>query len=199
MKIVGAIFEKIKVLNLFLGELPLILRVDRKRKGELDIFARGPQISNVNEFGQLVQALRYATENKKYIILVIRIFQGTADSAILLRFKCTINSQNLMKIVGAIFGKMKILNFFLCELPLILRVDRKRKGELKMFARGPQISNVSEIGQLVQVLHQVTDIKLKTIFSSFRDISRKSRWCPIVELRMYYKPTKFDQNRWNHF
>ena len=32
-----------------------------------------------------------------------------------------------MKIVGAIFGKIKIKNFFLCELPLIFRIDRKRK------------------------------------------------------------------------
>ena len=43
-----------------------------------------------------------------------------------------------MKIVGAIFEKMKILIFFLlCELPLILRVDQKRKKELKLFAGGP--------------------------------------------------------------
>ena len=32
-----------------------------------------------------------------------------------------------MKCVGAIFEKMNILNFFLCELPLILRVDRKKQ------------------------------------------------------------------------
>ena len=42
-----------------------------------------------------------------------------------------------MKIVGAIFGKLTILNFLLCELPLILWVDRKRKNELEIFARGP--------------------------------------------------------------
>ena len=62
---------------------------------------------------------------------------GKADSAILLGFECTINLQNLMKIVGAIFEKMKIKNFFLCELPLILRVDRKRKKELEIFVMGP--------------------------------------------------------------
>ena len=39
--------------------------------------------------------------------------------------------------------------FFLCEVALILRVDRKRKNELEIFARGPQISNLNEIGQLV--------------------------------------------------
>ena len=38
---------------------------------------------------------------------------GKADSAILLGFECTINLQNLMKIIGAIFEKMKILNFFM--------------------------------------------------------------------------------------
>ena len=47
-----------------------------------------------------------------------------------------INPQNLMKIVGAIFEKMKILNFFLCELSLILRVDRKRKKKGKDICRG---------------------------------------------------------------
>ena len=36
-----------------------------------------------------------------------------------------------MKIVGAIFEKMKILNFVLCELPLILRVDRKPKSRAR--------------------------------------------------------------------
>ena len=54
-----------------------------------------------------------------------------------------------MKIVGAIFDEMKILIFFLFELPLILRVDRKRKTELEIFARGPYISNVNDIGQFV--------------------------------------------------
>ena len=40
-----------------------------------------------------------------------------------------------MKIVGVTFEKMEI-NFFLRELPLILRVDRKRKKELKILAGG---------------------------------------------------------------
>ena len=37
--------------------------------------------------------------------------------------------------------------------------------------------------------------KVKNNFSSFKDFSGKSRECHIVELRMYYKPTKFNQNR----
>ena len=56
----------------------------------------------------------------------MRIFSGKADSAILLRFECIINPQNFMKFVGAIFEKIKILIFFLCELHLIMRVDRKK-------------------------------------------------------------------------
>ena len=32
-----------------------------------------------------------------------------------------------MKIIGAVFEKMKIFNFLLHELPLILRVHRNRK------------------------------------------------------------------------
>ena len=42
-----------------------------------------------------------------------RDFYGKTDSVILLGSECTINPQNLMKIVGAIFEKMKIKNFFL--------------------------------------------------------------------------------------
>ena len=41
--------------------------------------------------------------------------------------------------------------------------------------------------------------KIKNYFSSFRDFSGKSRWCHIVWLRMYYKPTKFNQNRCSDF
>ena len=47
-----------------------------------------------------------------------------ADSVILLDFKCSMNPQNLIKIIGAIFEKIKILFIFLCELPLTLLVPR---------------------------------------------------------------------------
>ena len=42
-------------------------------------------------------------------------------------FECTINPHNLIKIVGAIFEKIKILILFSCELPLILGVGEKLK------------------------------------------------------------------------
>ena len=41
-----------------------------------------------------------------------------------------------MKVVGAIFEKVKILIFFLCELSLILRVDRKWNKGQEIYARG---------------------------------------------------------------
>ena len=41
-----------------------------------------------------------------------------------------------MKIMGAIFEKMKILIFLLSEIPLILRVDRKRKKQARYICKG---------------------------------------------------------------
>ena len=64
-------------------------------------------------------------ENLKNIILVTRIFKGKADSAILLRFKCTINPQNLMRTVLATLRKLKFYMFFLCELLLNLKTEKK--------------------------------------------------------------------------
>ena len=59
------------------------------------------------------------------IFLVSGIFPGKADSVILLGLKYTINPEHLMKIVRAIFEKFEILNFFSCELPLILGLGGK--------------------------------------------------------------------------
>ena len=47
-----------------------------------------------------------------------------------------INPQNFIKIVTAIFEKMDILKFFLCEVPLILRVARKRKKQAGDICKG---------------------------------------------------------------
>ena len=58
----------------------------------------------------------------KTIFLVSGNFPGKAVSVILFGFECTINPQNLIKIVVAIFEKINILNFFSCELALILGV-----------------------------------------------------------------------------
>ena len=54
----------------------------------------------------------------------------------MLGFEFTINPQNLIKIVRAIFEKFEILNFFLCELPLIFGVTRKRKEKAEDICKG---------------------------------------------------------------
>ena len=47
-------------------------------------------------------------KNLKYIFPVSGNFPGKGDSVILLGFECTISTQNLIKIVGAIFEKIII-------------------------------------------------------------------------------------------
>ena len=106
-----------------------------------------------------------------------RIFSGKPDSVILLDFECTTNTQNLNKIVRAIFEKIEILIFFLCELPLILALARKRKKKAEDIYKGtPDI-----------IFEQDWSVGLGAILADGQKI--------IVGLRMYYKPTKFNQNR----
>ena len=50
--------------------------------------------------------------------------------------ECTINPQNLNKIVRATFEKFEILNFFLRKLPLILGVARERKEQTEDICKG---------------------------------------------------------------
>ena len=63
-------------------------------------------------------------------------FSGKVDSVILLGFECTINTQNLNKIVKPSFEKIEILIFFLCEIRLILGVGRKRKEQAEDICKG---------------------------------------------------------------
>ena len=155
----------------FLCELRLILRIDRKRENELEIFARGPQISNVNQIGQLVQALHQATSRRlKTIFLVSGIFSGKADSVILLGFECTINLENLIKIVGEIFEEIKILFFISCELPLILGVEGKLKKARDICKRTLDIEFEQDwsVGLGITLGDRQ---EIKKYFSSFRDFS----------------------------
>ena len=85
----------------------------------------------------------------KTLFLVSRIFPGKADSVILLGFECTINRQNFNKIVRAIFEKIEILTFFLCELPLILGVTRKLKEQAEAICKGSPDIEFEQDGQLV--------------------------------------------------
>ena len=80
-----------------------------------------------------------------------------------------------MKIVWAIFEKRKIFNFFLCELPLILGVARKRKEQVEDICKGaPDIE--FEQDRSVGLGATLRDRqKIKNYFSSLKDFSGKSR------------------------
>ena len=105
-----------------------MLRLGRKRKGlGGDNCKTKLNIEFEQDWSVDIGAALGADRKLKNIFLVRKIFPGKTDSAIFLGFECTINPQHVIKILGAIFEKMKILYFFLRELPLILRVDRKRK------------------------------------------------------------------------
>ena len=74
-------------------------------------------MSEIGQFG-LSSALHDATYRKlKTIFLVSEIFPGKADSVILLGFECTINPDNLIKIIVAIYEKIKSYIFFHVNYP----------------------------------------------------------------------------------
>ena len=92
------------------------------------ICKRTPDIEFEQDWPVVLGAILADGQKIKNYFSSFRDFSGKADSLILLGFECTINPQNLMKIVRAIFEKFKILIFFfLCELPLILGVGGKLK------------------------------------------------------------------------
>ena len=111
MKIVGAIFGKMKIL-IFLCELPLILRVDRKREKRARDICKGTiDIKYEQDWPVSLKATLGKGQKIKNYFSSFRDFPGKSDSVILLGFECIINPQNLIKIVGAIFEKIKIFNF----------------------------------------------------------------------------------------
>ena len=115
MEVVGVIFGKMKILIFFLCELPLILRVDRKwkkKKRARYIYKEILDIEFELDWSFSLGAL-LGDGQKINIFLVSGIFPGKADSVIFLGFEYTTNPENLIKIVGAIFEKIKIFNFFL--------------------------------------------------------------------------------------
>ena len=88
-------------------KVPLISRLGCKWKGLAeDNCKRTLNIEFEQDWSVGLGSTLGADRKLKNIFLVRRIFPGKADSAIFLGFECTINPQNLMKIVGAIFGKM---------------------------------------------------------------------------------------------
>ena len=64
------------------------------------------------------------------------MFRKKTDSVILLGFECSINLQNLIKVVRAIFEKFEILNFSLMWTTLNFRVrgktKKKKAGDIYM-------------------------------------------------------------------
>ena len=80
-----------------------------------------------------------------------------------------------MKIVGAIFEEMKI--FFLCEVLLILRVDRKRKQLAKDICRGTLDIECERNSPVGLGAMSGDGQNIKNHFSSFRDFFREK---PIV-------------------
>ena len=72
-------------------------------------------------------------------------------------------------------GKLKFNFFFLCELPLISRVVRKREKWQEISERGLQIPNLNKIGQLVLGARLGKGQRIINYFSSVRDFSGKSR------------------------
>ena len=139
IKIIGAIFEKIK-----------ILMVGLKKKKRWRYLQQGPRYWIwtwlVTWFRRCVRRQQKINKN---IFLVSGSLPGKAHSVMLLGFECTINPQNLIKVVGAIFEKIEILNFFLMWTTHNFRGRGKLKKLLEIFTRGPQISNLNEIGRLV--------------------------------------------------
>ena len=83
----------------------------------------------------------------------------------------------------------------MCELPLILGVARKRKEHAKYIYKGTPDIEFEQDGSVGLGAILADEQKIKNYLSSFRDFSGKSRECLIVWLRMYYKPTKVNQNR----
>ena len=79
-----------------------------------------------------------------------------------------------MKVV-AIFEKMKILNFFLCELPLILRVGRKEKGRDGDNCKGTLDSECERDWSAGLGATLGDGQKIKNYFSSFKDFSGENR------------------------
>ena len=78
-----------------------------------------------------------------------------------------------MKIARAIFEKINILIFFLCELPLILRVGRKLKKKKKQ--AGDFCKGITDIERQRAVSLGATFDDGQKYFSSFRNFYWKSR------------------------
>ena len=123
-------------------------------------------------------------KNFKNTFPVSGIFPGKADSVILLCFECAINPQNLIKIVGAIFEKNKVFNFFLMWTTLNFRGRGKTKKTARdiykrtldiEFERDRSIGLGSTIGDGQTQTQTHTHTHTHTFF--LKHIFRLWEWC----------------------
>ena len=139
---------------------------------------RVPLTSNLNEIGQFGLGATIGNRYKiKTIFLVSGIFPGKADSVIMLGFECTINPQNLMKIIGAIFQKMNILNFFIMGTSLNFEgrpKTKKRPGDICKVTPDTEFEQHCSVGLRAML---GDGQKIKNYFSSFRDFCRNLSYC----------------------
>ena len=83
-----------------------------------------------------------------------------------------------MKIVGAIFEKMKISNFFLCVTTLNFEGRSKTKKKVTDICKGTLDIECEQdwtVGLGAMLSEPVLGQKIKNYFSSFRDFSGESR------------------------
>ena len=111
----------------------------------------------------------------KTLFLVSGIFLGKADSVILLGIKCTINAQNINKIVGDIFEKIEILNLFLMWTTLNFGVNSKTERTGRRYLQGDSWYRIwtSLVVGLGAIL--ADGQKIKNYLFSFGDFFGKSR------------------------
>ena len=88
--------------------------VARKPKEQAEYIYKGTPDIEFEQDGSVDLGAILANGQKiKNYFSSFRDFSEKIYSVMLLGFECTISPQNLIKIVGAIFEKIKILNFFL--------------------------------------------------------------------------------------
>ena len=145
--------------------------VNRKRKHRARYVCKGTlDIEFERDWSVVLGATLGDRRKLKPIFLISGMFPGKVDSVILLSFECTINTQNIIKIVGATFEKIKVLNFFSCELPLISGVEKKKARDIYKrildieFERDRSIGLGSTISDRQTDTHTQTDIFSKTHF-----------------------------------
>ena len=160
MKIFGAVFQKTKIFIFFLiWTRPTLNFEGRSKKKETGNICKGtPDIEFVLDWSIGLGATLRDTQKIKNNFSSLDDFSGKADSVIVLGFECTINTQNLMKIVEAVFQKTKILYFFL------MWTNPKKKKSRKYLQGDSRYRIWTRLVNWFMRISYVTDRKLKAIF-----------------------------------